>query len=273
VSLAYVVEPRSGWQAFNLAELLRYRELLYFLTWRDIKVRYKQTAIGAAWAILQPLLTMVAFALIFGRFIGVSSDGVPYPLFTYVALVPWTFFATSINRSGASLVAEAHVISKVYFPRLLVPLSAVLAITVDLAIACVILVGMLAWYGIVPGPALLALPPLLVLLVLASFGIGLWLSALNVKYRDVAHIIPFLTQFGLLLTPVAYASSVVPEQWRVVYALNPMVGVIEGLRWALLGTPTPPYALMFVSVAVSLATFGAGLVYFHRMEDQFADIV
>jgi lipopolysaccharide transport system permease protein len=257
----------------NPAELFRYRELLYFLTWRDIKVRYKQTAIGAAWAVLQPLLTMVAFAVIFGRFIGVSSEGVPYPVFSYVALVPWSFFAASVNRSGASVVAEAHVISKVYFPRLLVPVSAVFAITVDLAIAFVILIGMLVWYRIAPGFTWLCVPALLLLLVVATIGVGLWLSALNVKYRDVSHAVPFLMQFGLLVTPVAYSASVIPDQWQLVYAVNPLVGVIEGLRWALLGTPGPPLALVLVSATASIVLFSGGLLYFGRMENEFADIV
>jgi lipopolysaccharide transport system permease protein len=268
-----VVEPPHGWQALSVSELWHYRELLYFFAWRDVKVRYKQTAIGATWAILQPLLGMAAFSVIFGRLIGVPSDGIPYALFSYAALVPWTFFATALNRSGASLVAEAHVISRVYFPRLVVPISAVLATAVDFGVTFVILLCMLPLFGVVPGLPTLALPLIFIVLLVAVLGVGLWLCALNVKYRDVAHVIPFLTQFWLFVTPVAYPSSIIPEQWRLVYALNPMVGVIEGFRWALLGTPIPSIQVMIASTGTALALLIGGLVYFHRVEDEFADVV
>jgi lipopolysaccharide transport system permease protein len=270
---SYVVEPPRRWEALDLGELWRYRELLYFLTWRDIKVRYKQTVIGAAWAILQPLLAMLAFSVIFGRLIGVPSDGVPYPVFSYIALVPWTFFATAVSRSAASLVTDAHLISKVYFPRLVVPVSAVLAMAVDLAIASVIVLGMLVFYAIAPGVTVLSLPLVFLLLVVTTLGPGLWLSALNVKYRDVAHVIPFLMQFWLFLTPVAYPSSIVPEPWRAVYALNPMVGVVEGFRWALLGTADLSPQIELLSAVSATVIFASGLLYFHRTEDEFADVV
>jgi lipopolysaccharide transport system permease protein len=268
-----VVEPRRGWEAFSLPELWRYRGLLYFLTWRDVSVRYKQTVFGAAWAVLQPFLTMVAFSVIFGRLLNVPSDGVPYPVFSYVALLPWTFFASALNRSGASLVSDANLISKVYFPRLVVPVSAVMAVAVDFGIAFVILLGMMLFYGILPGVAVLTLPLFVLLAVMTALGVGLWLAALNVKYRDVAHAMPFLTQFWLFITPVAYPSSVVPEQWRLLYAANPLVGVVEGFRWALIGTPAPSAGLVVISTAVVLVIFAGGLAYFQRTEDEFADLV
>lgn len=268
-----VVEPPRGWAALNLREIWRYHELLYFLTWRDIKVRYKQTAIGAAWAVLQPFLTMVVFSVIFGRLVGVPSDGVPYPVFSYAALLPWTFFATALNRSGASLVYDANLISKVYFPRLVVPIAAVLAMMVDFALAFLVLLGMMLFYGIVPGVAALMLPLFVFLAFMTALGVGLWLSALNVKYRDVAYVIPFLTQFWFFLTPVAYPSSIIPERWRLLYGLNPMAGVVEGFRWALLGTESAPSALIAVSTVVVMALFVGGLFYFRRMEHEFADVV
>jgi lipopolysaccharide transport system permease protein len=268
-----VIEPTRGWAALDLREIWRYHELLYFLTWRDVKVRYKQTAIGVAWAVLQPFLTMVAFSIIFGQLVGVPSDGVPYPVFSYTALLPWIFFATALNRSSTSLVYDANLISKVYFPRLIVPIAAVLGVMVDFAIAFVILLGMMLFYGIVPGVAVLTLPLFLGLAFTTALGIGLWLSALNVKYRDIAYVIPFLTQFWLFMTPVAYPSSIIPERWRLLYGLNPMAGVVEGFRWALLGKQDAPGGLVVVSTAVVLVLFIGGLFYFRRMEAEFADVV
>jgi lipopolysaccharide transport system permease protein len=269
----FVVEPRRGWEALNLRELWQYRELLYFLTWRDIKVRYKQTAIGAAWAILQPLLTMLAFSVIFGQLIGVPSDGAPYPVFAYVALLPWTFFATAFSRCAVSLVSDANLVSKVYFPRLVLPVSAVLAIAVDAGIAFAILLGLLAVYRILPGIGVVTLPLFFGLAFLTALGVGLWVAALNVKYRDVAHALPFLIQVWLFATPVAYSSSIVPEPWRLLYAVNPMVGVVAGFRWALLGTPSPLVEELGVSTAAALAVFASGLLYFDRTQDEFADVI
>ena len=270
---AILIEPPRRWEALELREFWRYRELLYFLTWRDVKVRYKQTAIGAAWAILQPFLTMVVFSVIFGSLIQVPSDGVPYPIFSYAALLPWTFFAGALTRSGNSLVYDANLVSKVYFPRMILPFAAVLSLLVDFAIAFIVLLGMMLFYGIVPGIAVLTLPLFLLLAFMAALACGLWLSAVNVKYRDVAYVIPFLTQFWLFMTPVAYSSSIIPEAWRPLYGLNPMAGVIEGFRWALLSTGQIPSGPIFVSAAVVIALLIGGLFYFQRMESQFADIV
>jgi lipopolysaccharide transport system permease protein len=256
----------------RLRELWEYRELLYFLVWRDVKVRYKQTALGAAWAIIQPLFTMVVFSVFFGRLAGLPSDGLPYPVFSYTALVPWTYFATALTMSSNSLVDHARLITKVYFPRLLVPTASVLAGLLDLAIASTVLVGMILYYGIVPGPAVLLLPAFVILAAATALGVGLWLSALNVQYRDVRYTIPFLVQFWLFLTPVAYSSTLVPERWRALYGLNPMTGVVEGFRWALLGKAEPPGALLFVSVGSVVLLLAGGLFYFRRMERRFADV-
>ena len=268
-----IVAPPKGWIALNLGELWDYRELLYFLIWRDVKVRYKQTAIGAAWAILQPFLTMVIFSVIFGELVRVPSDGVPYPVFSYAALLPWTFFATALNRSSASLVYDANLISKVYFPRLIVPIAAVLAPMVDFAIAFTILLGMMLFYGIVPGAVALTLPLFLGLALLTALGLGFWLSALNVKYRDIGYVIPFLIQVWLFVTPVVYPSSIIPERWQWLYGLNPMAGVVEGFRWSLLNTGSAPGTLIIVSATVVVVLFVGGLFYFRRMENEFADVV
>ena len=269
----FVIEPPAKWTAIDLREIWRYSELLYFLTWRDVKVRYKQTVIGAAWAILQPFLTMVVFSIIFGRLMHVSSGAVPYPVFSFTALLPWTFFATAISRSSTSLVLSANLISKVYFPRLIVPLAAVLAALVDFAIAFVILLGMMLFYGIVPGVALLTLPFFILLAILTALGVGFWLSALNVKYRDVAYAIPFLTQVWLFVTPVVYSTSIVPRQWHWLYGLNPMAGVVEGFRWALLGQGQAPVQLIAISLISVVVVLSTGLVYFQRVEHEFADVV
>lgn len=268
-----LIKPTSGWASLNLRDLWHYRELLYFLTWRDIKVRYKQTAIGAAWAVLQPFLTMIVFAVIFGRLAKVPSDGVPYPVFSYTALLPWTFFAAAITLAGTSLVTNINLVSKIYFPRLIVPTAAVLVGVVDFAIAFAVLIGMMLFYGIVPGIAVLTLPLFVLLAFMTALGISLWLSALNVKYRDIRYTIPFLTQFWLFVTPVAYPSSMIPEKWRLLYGLNPMAGVVEGFRWALLGTEQAPGGMILVSAAVVIVLFVGGLFYFRRMEREFADVI
>ena len=268
-----IIRPSRGWISINLRELWAYRGLLYFLTWRDIKVRYKQTVLGAAWAIIQPFFTMVVFSLFFGRLAGVPSEGVPYPIFAYCALLPWNYFAGALDRAGNSLVGSANLITKVYFPRLVIPLSAVLAGLLDFAFAFVVLIGMMLFYGIVPAVAVLTLPFFVLLALLTALGVGLWLSALNVQYRDVRYTIPFLTQFWLFASPVAYPASLVPEQWQALYGLNPMAGVVEGFRWALLGGAQSPGPLLGVSVAVVILLFVGGLFYFRRMEKTFADVV
>lgn len=268
----FVIQPFRGWINLDLRNLWAYRELLYFLVWRDIKVRYKQTALGAAWAVLQPLLTMLVFSVFFGRLAKIPSDGVPYPVFAYTALLPWQLFAYSLTESANSLVGNQNLIKKVYFPRLVVPLASVLAGLLDFAIAFVVLLGLLFYYGIVPTARVAVLPLFLFLAVLTALAVGLWLSALNVEYRDVRYTIPFLTQFWLFVTPVAYPSSLVPEQWRAWYGLNPMAGVVDGFRWALLGKSDSPGALLWVSVGAVVLLLVGGLIYFRRMESTFADI-
>src|SRR3989440_1950773 len=268
-----IIRPARGWASLGLKEVWAYRELLYFLTWRDIKVRYKQTVLGAAWAIIQPFFIMVVFSLFFGKLAGVPSDGIPYPVFTFCALLPWQLFAQALNESSNSLVANERLITKVYFPRLVVPISAVLGGLVDFMIAFVVLLLMMAYYGIVPTLAVLYLPGFILLAVMTALGVGLWLSALNVKYRDVRYTITFLVQLWLLATPVAYPSSLIPIRWRALYGLNPMAGVVEGFRWALLGKSEGPGALLAVSVSVVILILVGGLYYFRRMEAEFADVV
>lgn len=268
----FFIRPAQGWASLGLRELWEYRELLYFLTWRDVKVRYKQTVLGAAWAIIQPLFMMVVFSLFFGYLARMPSDGIPYPVFAYCGLLPWQLFAHSLTESSNSLVANERLITKVYFPRLVVPISAVFGGVIDFAIAFLILVGMMAYFGLAPGWAILTLPGFMLLAVATALGAGLWLSALNVQYRDVRYTINFLVQFWLFATPVAYPSSIVPERWRAFYGLNPMAGVVEGFRWALLGKSPPSFALLAVSVAVVVLILIGGLYYFRRMEGTFADI-
>ena len=269
-----VIRPSRGWVSLDLRDLWEYRELLYFLIWRDIKVRYKQTVLGAAWAILQPLLTMVVFSVFFGRLANVPSDDIPYPIFAYTALLPWQLFAHALTESGNSLVANQRLITKVYFPRLIIPVSAVLAGLVDFAIAFVILLVMLFYYGIVPTAAVLTLPLFLLLAIVTALAVGLWLSALNVQYRDVRYTIPFLTQLWLFATPIAYSSSLVPEGWRALYGLNPMAGVVEGFRWALLGSEAwGTRTLVMVSTLAVIMLLMGGLMYFRRVERTFADVV
>lgn len=268
-----LIHPSRGWISLKLSELWEYRELLYFLTWRDIKVRYKQTAIGVAWAIIQPFFAMVIFSIFFGQLAKIPSDGIPYPIFAYCALLPWQLFSHALNESSNSLVANQGLITKVYFPRLIIPVAPVLAGLVDFGIAFLVLIGMMLYYGIMPTFAVFTIPLFLILAVATALSVGLWLSALNVEYRDVRYTIPFLTQFWLFATPVAYPSSLVPESWRALYGLNPMAGVVEGFRWALLGKAEGPGTLLVVSVMVVIILFIGGLYYFRRMEKTFADVV
>jgi lipopolysaccharide transport system permease protein len=267
------VAPSSGWVSLNLGEVWAYRELLFFLTWRDIKVRYKQTVLGAAWAIIQPFLTMVVFSLFFGKLANVPSDGLPYPIFSYAALVPWTFFANGLTQSSNSLVGSANLIKKIYFPRLVVPLASVLSGAVDFLLAFVVLLGMMLYYGIFPTVQVIWLPAFLLLAFTTSLGVGLWFSAMNVQFRDVRYIIPFLIQIWLFITPIAYSSTLLPQPWRTLYGVNPMAGVVEGFRWALLGTESTPVAMILLSALVSLALLLSGTFYFRRMEKTFADVV
>ena len=268
-----IIEPTRGWLKINFREIWEYRELLYFLVWRDIKVRYKQTALGASWAVLQPVMTMIVFSVFFGRLAKVPSDGIPYPIFAYAALLPWQLFAFALSESANSLVGSQNLIQKVYFPRLVIPIAGVLAGLVDFAIAFVVLLGLMAYYGIRPTVAVLALPVFIVFAVAAALSVGLWLSALNVQFRDVRYTIPFLTQFWLFATPVAYPASLIPQKWRALYGLNPMAGVVEGFRWALLGKSTSPGPLLLVSAAAVVILLIGGLAYFRRMEKTFADVV
>ena len=268
-----LIEPSRGWQALGLKELWEFRELFYFLAWRDIKVRYKQTALGASWAILQPLLSMLIFTLIFGILAKIPSDGLPYPLFAYSALLPWQLFVYALTQSSNSLIENARLISKVYFPRLVVPLASVVAGVVDFFIAFSILILLMFYYGVVPTWGVLALPFFLILALGAAMSVGLWMSALNVKYRDVRYTVPFLAQAWMFATPIVYPSSMIPEAWRWLYGLNPMAGVVEGFRWALLGTEILHLPLILVSATVVVIGLVGGLYYFKRMEKMFADLV
>src|SRR5258705_3473816 len=268
-----VIRCSRGFSNLELGAVWQFRELLYFLAWRDVKVRYKQTVIGAAWAILQPFMTMVVFAVVFGHFVKIPSDGVPYSVFTYTALLPWTYFSQAITRSGTSLVSDTNLIKKVYFPRLIIPLSAVASPLVDFCISFLVLLGMMAWFRIQFGWGLLAVPFFLFLAVLPALAVGLWLSALNARYRDVGHTIPFLIQFWMFASPVAYPLSVVPEKWRLIYGLNPMAGVIEGFRWALLTTERPAFRVMALSTGVVVLLLIGGIVFFKRIERNLAEVV
>ncbi len=267
------IEPAKGWVSLKLRELWEYRELLFFFVWRDIKVRYKQTVMGVAWAIIQPVFTMIIFSLFFGRLAKVPSDGLPYPLFSYAALVPWTFFANALNQSANSLVVSANMVKKIYFPRPTLPIATILAGVVDFVLAFLVLLGMIFFYGLTPTINVLWLPLFLLLALITSLGVGLWLSAMNVQFRDVRYAVPFLTQAWLFATPIAYPSSLLSEPWRTLYGLNPMVGVVEGFRWALLGTDTAPGPMVLVSSLVALALLVSGAFYFRRMEKTFADVV
>jgi lipopolysaccharide transport system permease protein len=266
------IVPSRGWSSLRVSELWEYRELVYFLIWRDVKVRYKQTALGAAWAVLQPLATMLVFSLIFGRLARIPSDGIPYPLFSLAALVPWTFFANGLSQASTSVVVNQQLVTKVYVPRLALPLATVLAGLVDLAIAALVLLGALLAYGRLPSLWVLWLAPLSLLATAAALGAGLWLAALNVRYRDVKYVVPFLTQLWLFVTPVVYPASLIPAQWRALFALNPMVGVVEGFRWALFGGAVPGQ-LIACSCGGALILLWTGAMYFRRVERSFADIV
>ncbi len=267
-----VIRPPRGLVPIDFKALWAYRELLYFLTWREVKVRYKQTALGFAWAIIQPFFMMIVFTLFFGILAKVPSNGVPYPLFSYTALLPWTMFSEGIARSSMSLVQDANLVQKVYFPRLIMPLSSILSPVIDFGIALIILIGMVFYYGYGVTAKVLWLPAFVLLAMLTALGVGLWLSAINVKYRDVRYVIPFITQLWLFASPVAYSSSLVPARFQALYGLNPMAGVIEGFRWMLLGDK-PPGILFAVSMAVVLIVLVTGAFYFRHSEKTFADVV
>ncbi|HNS36937.1 MAG TPA: ABC transporter permease [Anaerolineaceae bacterium] len=270
-----ILRPIKGWAPLNWRDLMDFRELTYFLTWRNIKVRYKQTLLGASWAILEPFLTMVVFSIFFGNLAQVGSDGVPYPLFSFAGLLPWGLFSKALNDASRSLVNNRHMITKIYFPRLILPLSSILSGLVDFAIALVVLLGMMLYYETLPTAAAWWLPLLLLLALVTALGVGLWLAALNVMYRDVGYIIPFLTQFWMFITPVVYPASLIPEKWRLLYGINPMTGVVEGFRWALLGIQPQPtfWPMLGISTGVALLLLISGLFYFRRMERLFADMV
>ncbi|GAB4427897.1 MAG: ABC transporter permease [Anaerolineales bacterium] len=266
------IKPTTGLAALNLRDLWVYRELVFFMIWRTLKVRYKQTALGAAWAIIQPLMTMIVFNFIFGNVAKVPTDDIPYPIFSYTALLPWGLFTTALNQASRSLTANQNMVTKIYFPRLVLPISSVLAGLVDFAIAFVILIGLMIYYGVTPAwNVLWTLPLFLLLSIITALGVALWLSAINVQYRDVNYALPFLTQFWLFITPVAYSASVISEKWQVVYSLNPMAGVVNGFRWALLGAGSGPDITLWVSIGISLLILVTGLFYFRNMERTFAD--
>ena len=268
-----IIEPGGGARRY-WRDLWNYRELFLFLAWRDILVRYKQTAIGIAWSVLRPFLTMIVFTIVFGTLAKLPSNGVPYPIMVYAAMLPWQFFANSLSESSNSLIDNANLLTKVYFPRLIVPAGSVIVALVDFFISLVILFGIMAWYRYLPDVRMLLLPLFLALAFLASFGAGLWLSALNVKYRDFRYVVPFLVQFGLYISPVGFSSAIVPEKWRIFYFLNPMVGVIDGFRWAILGDAFPVYwPGLLLSGSLTLLMFIGGLLYFRNMERSFADVV
>ncbi len=268
-----VIRPTRGWVGLNLRELWHYRELIYFLIWRDIKVRYKQTVLGAAWAIIQPFFTMVVFAIFFGALAKIPTDGIPYPIFSYTALLPWQLLETGISKAGNSLVAGRNLLTKVYFPRLAIPMAPVIAGLIDFALAFLVLIGMMFYYEYSPTSAIWTLPFFILLTLITALGAGLWLSALNVQYRDVGYIIPFIVRLWFFLTPITYSTSLVPEQFQLLYGINPMVGVVEGFRWAMLGIGDPPSILIGVSAIISLLLLISGAYYFRRMERTFADVV
>lgn len=267
------IKPSTGLAALNLRDLWLYRELIFFMIWRDIKVRYKQTLLGAAWAVIQPVLTMLVFNFIFGTVAKVPTEGIPYPIFSYTALLPWGLFSTALNNASRSLTANQNMVTKIYFPRLVLPLSSVLGGLVDFAIAFLILVVMLVYYKVTPTPTIWTLPFFLILTVVTALGVALWLSAINVQYRDVNYVLPFLTQFWLFLTRVAYSAKIISDKWQLVYSLNPMAGVVNGFRWALLGTSTGPNLSMAISIGISLIFLVSGLFYFRAMERTFADTI
>ena len=268
-----VIKPSRGWVSLGLGDLWTYRELFYFLVWRDVKIRYKQTAIGVLWAVLQPFLTMLVFSVIFGRLAGLSSDGFPYPVFIYSALLPWQLFVNTLTQSSGSIVANQQLVTKVYFPRLIIPMASTLAGVVDFAISSLVLVGLMAYYGIVPTVWVVIVPLLVVLALATALAAGLWLSALNARYRDVQYTVPFLTQLWFFLTPIVYSAGILPDRFTFVYGLNPMVGVVQGFRWALLGSAPHVGPLMILAVVIVIVTLFGGLAYFKRTETTFADLV
>ena len=267
------IRPSTGLTALNLRDLWIYRELIFFLVWRDIKVRYKQTLLGATWAIIQPIMTMLVFTFLFGKIAKMPTDGIPYPIFSYTALLPWGLFTTALNQGSRSLTAHNNMITKVYFPRLVLPLASVLGGMIDFAIAFLILIVLMIYYQVTPTATIWTLPLFLLLAIVTALGVSLWLSAINVKYRDVNYALPFLTQFWLFVTPVAYSSKVISDKWQIVYSLNPMAGVVNGFRWALLGTPTGPNLQLLVSTAIAMVVLISGLFYFRSMERTFADMI
>jgi lipopolysaccharide transport system permease protein len=267
------IDARRGWLALDLPELWAYRELLYFFVWRDIKIRYKQTVIGAAWAVLQPVMTMIVFSLFFGKLAKIPSQGLPYPIFYYCALLPWMYFSTAMQAATNVVVEQQRVITKVYFPRVVLPISSVLSGLLDFAVSFLVFIVMMIYYRISPTPAVVWLPAFTLLAVLTALGVGLWLSALNALYRDVRYVLPFLVQFWMFASPVAYPSSLVPAKWHWLYGLNPMAGVIEGFRWALTGHGQPPGALLAASAAAVVVLVVGGLIYYHAVEGKIADVV
>jgi lipopolysaccharide transport system permease protein len=269
------IKPSTGLAALNLRDLWTYRELVYFMIWRDVKVRYKQTMLGAAWAIIQPVLTMIVFTFLFGRVAKLPTDNnIPYPIFSYTALLPWGLFVAALNQASRSLTSNQNMVTKIYFPRLVLPLASILSGLVDFVIAFVILIGLMFYYGVAPSvSAIWALPLLLLLTIITALGVALWLAAVNVQYRDVNYALPFMTQFWLFITPVAYSSNLISDKWQLVYSLNPMAGVVNGFRWALLGTDTGPGPEMGISVLISVLILIGGLFYFRNMEKTFADTI
>ncbi len=268
-----LIKPSKGWAALDLKDLWIYRELVYFMTWRDLKVRYRQTLLGASWAVLQPFLTMVVFSIFFGGLAKVPSDNVPYPIFSFTALVPWTLFTKALLDASKSLVSSSHIITKIYFPRIILPLATILAGIVDFLIAFIVLIGMMFFYQIAPTSNIWTLPLFLLLALMTALGVGLWLSALNVLYRDINYATHFITQFWMFVTPIAYSSTMIPDKWKLVYSLNPMAGVVNGFRWALLGIGEGPGADLIVSVVVAIILLISGLFFFKRTERLFADMV
>lgn len=269
----FVIRPTRGWRLLDLRELWTYRELVYFLTWRDVTVRYKQTAIGASWALLQPLAMMLVFSLFFGRLAGIPSDGLPYPLFAYAGLLPWQLFSRTVSESTSSLITDQRLITRVYFPRIIVPTAATLSAIVDVAVASVLFVGMMIFYGSRPGWEVVWLPVFVLLMLITALGVGFWLSALNVEYRDVMYVVPFVNQFWFFVTPVVYPTSLVPSQWRALLGLNPMAGVVEGLRWSLLGSGQGLSPMFAVSAAVAVLLFVTGVIWFRNRERTFVDVI
>lgn len=267
------ISPPSSHLSFEFGEIWKYRELLFFLVWRNIKVRYKQTVMGIGWAIIQPFFTMVVFSIFFGKIAKMPSDGVPYPIFSYAALVPWTFFANSLSLASNSLISESNLIKKIYFPRLIIPITSVLSGLIDFALSFLLLLAMMIYWNILPTFAIIWLPAFILLSMITSLGVGLWLSALNVQFRDIRYAIPFLIQIWLFSTPIVYPSSMLSDSWRVLYGLNPMVGVVEGFRWALLGTAQTSGLMLLVSTVIASGLLLSGALYFRKMETSFADIV